>query len=77
MNKKIITIVILSATLILGLPAFIQSPYYALALGDLDLYHELKANRVAVDKCDTIAGDDEALFQSCFHSEKTRVLSKR
>lgn len=76
MNKKIVTIVILSATVIFGLPTFIKSPYCALALGDVDLYYELKANRLAGPYCDEIAGDDDAAYEICFGPAQRRYLAK-
>lgn len=51
MFKKIILLLIGTALLFLGAKPFIKSPYFALLLGDVQLYYELKSTPLAVEKC--------------------------
>lgn len=71
MNRIILSF-ILSATFLLGLYGFVQTPYYALALGDVELYYRLKAVPLAVDACENFLADDVAM-DMCTEVEVIRI----
>lgn len=71
MNKKIILSTI-AATILLAGPAFVSSPYMALVFLDLDLYYDLKANRLAVDECMPFIETPSAM-DICMDTESSRI----
>lgn len=72
MNKKIILALTVSATVLFGGPAFVKSPHFALLFGDVDLYYELKANRIALEKCYDPALSDEVIL-ACAQLSSGRI----